>query len=248
MIITFEGYKAIEDIQPGDLVLSKDEITGKEEYKSVVQTFVRTTDIIIEIILENGEQIDATEEHPFWVVGIGWVEAKNLNANSVLVLAGDSYVGVESVEVIEVGHEIKVYNFEVQDYHTYFVGSGIWVHNSCGIFAKGAGKVVDPKTIRFTQDSIGQTFGKTTQHAGQSVDDLIKGLKSGGINSNDIPAIRIFDKNEKIYSLDNRRLYAFQEAGVKVNYKWATAEEVANEAWKFNPINDGLSIRVRGKR
>ena len=31
-----------------------------------------------------------------------------------------------------------VYNFEVQDYHTYFVGSTIWVHNSCGNFAKGA--------------------------------------------------------------------------------------------------------------
>ncbi|MCK4261257.1 MAG: hypothetical protein KAX49_19950 [Halanaerobiales bacterium] len=125
------------------MVLSKDEITGKEEYKPVVQTFVRTTDIIIEIILENGEEIDTTEEHPFWVVGIGWVEAKNLNANSVLVLAGDSYVGVESVEVIEVGHEITVYNFEVQDYHTYFVGSGIWVHNSCGNFAKGTGNGIE---------------------------------------------------------------------------------------------------------
>ena len=27
---------------------------------------------------------------------------------------------------------IKVYNFEVEDFHTYYVGDGVLVHNACG--------------------------------------------------------------------------------------------------------------------
>lgn len=52
-----------------------------------------------------------------------------------------------------------------------------------------------------------------------------------------------------IYSLDNRRLYAFQEAGIdNIKTVWATDEEVTNEAWKFTTKNGGISIRVRGSR
>jgi len=105
------------------------------------------------------------------------------------------------------------------------------VHNTC---------LRDPKTIRFTQDSIKAEF-KT----GDSVDNLIQKLKSGELTADQIPPIRIFEKNGKIYSLDNRRLYTFQEANVPLRTVWATPEEVAAEAWKFTTKNDGASIRIR---
>jgi hypothetical protein len=111
------------------------------------------------------------------------------------------------------------------------------------ISEEGTRSTLTSKDIRFTQDSISATFKD-----GSSVDDLINGLKSGKISPNDVPAIRIFEKDGVIYSLDNRRLYAFKEAGIdNINYVWATPEEIANEAWKMTTNNGGVTIRVRGR-
>jgi|GEM_PF-1146861 len=103
------------------------------------------------------------------------------------------------------------------------------------------GGLLDPSTIRFTQDSIKSTFKD-----GRSLQGLIDDLKAGRITADDLPAIRVFERDGKIYSLDNRRLKAFQEAGISVRTKPATAEEIANEAFKFTSKNDGISIRIRG--
>jgi hypothetical protein len=55
--------------------------------------------------------------------------------------------------------------------------------------------------------------------------------------------------NGNIYSLDNRRLYAFQEAGVDIPYEYASPTQI-NKAWdaKLTTRNDGTNIRVRGGR
>lgn len=75
---------------------------------------------------------------------------------------------------------------------------------------------------------------------------LIDDLKAGRITADDLPAIRVFEHDGKIYSLDNRRLKAFQEADISIRTKPATADEIANEAFKFTSKNDGISIRIRG--
>jgi RHS repeat-associated protein len=119
------------------------------------------------------------------------------------------------------------------------------VANKSYIFDE-VGGFINPKAIRFTQDSIGKNFGETTEHAGEAVENLIKGLKKGSIKAKELPAIRIFEKDGKVWSLDNRRLYAAQQAGVDIKYVWVKAKDVATEIKdKFNPINDGLSIKVR---
>jgi hypothetical protein len=51
---------------------------------------------------------------------------------------------------------------------------------------------------------------------------------------------------EKVFTLDNRRLKAFQEAGVPIRTRAATAAEIANDAFKFTSKNGGASVRVRG--
>ncbi|MBN3516474.1 hypothetical protein [Vibrio neptunius] len=48
---------------------------------------------------------------------------------------------------------------------------------------------------------------------------LIDDLKSGKVTANDLPAIRTFERDGKVFSLDNRRLKAFQEAGVPIRTK-----------------------------
>jgi hypothetical protein len=102
---------------------------------------------------------------------------------------------------------------------------------------------IDPKQVRFTQDSIAARFKN-----GGSIYDLIEDLKSGKVKPEDIPPIRVFEKNGKIYSLDNRRLYVFQQAGVKIRWVKADPKTVKREVIdgdKWSTKNDGKSIRVR---
>lgn len=78
---------------------------------------------------------------------------------------------------------------------------------------------------------------------------MIDGLKNGTIDPNTIEPIKVFEQNGKIYSLDNRRLYAFKQAGMKrINVKWVNPKNV-DVAKKisdhFTTTTDGLSIIVR---
>jgi hypothetical protein len=57
------------------------------------------------------------------------------------VLADASEKQIESLEIEELDVPVTVYNFEVEDWHTYFVSEiGVLVHNACG---QGAGKVLN---------------------------------------------------------------------------------------------------------
>ena len=81
---------------------------------------------------------------------------------------------------------------------------------------------------------------------GRKLGDLIDDLKAGRVTADDVPPIRVFERDGKIFTLDNRRLKAFQEAGVPIKTVPATPDEVAREAWKFTTKNEGASVRVRG--
>ena len=97
-----------------------------------------------------------------------------------------------------------------------------------------------PRTIRYSQDSIGPNFKD-----GRSVLDLADGLSTGAVDPGSIPPIRIFNRDGRWFSLDNRRLAAFDLAGVDAPYVLATPDEIAREAWKFTTKNNGDSIRIR---
>lgn len=101
--------------------------------------------------------------------------------------------------------------------------------------------VVNPFSLRFTQNSVSPNFG-----AGGPIDDLAAGLRSGAIDPSSVPGIRVFQRNGEWFSLDNRRLVAFQQAGVDVPYRLATPAEIAAEAWKLTTTNGGTSIQIRG--
>jgi hypothetical protein len=98
----------------------------------VERTFVRQTEQLVTITTEDGCSIEATEEHPFWVEGKGFIAARRLARSDLLRNARGESVRVEQVSIR--AWRGTVYNFEVEDTHTYFVGSvnsGIWVHNTC---------------------------------------------------------------------------------------------------------------------
>ena len=130
-VLTEDGDKPIEDVTVGDYVWAWDEATGTTELKQVVETYVNETSELTHIFV-NGEEIVATPTHPFYCPVKGWTDAAHLRAGDILVLVNGEYVVVEKIQHELLENPVKVYNFQVQDYHTYYVAeSGVLVHNRC---------------------------------------------------------------------------------------------------------------------
>jgi hypothetical protein len=135
-------------------------------------------------------------------------------------------------------------------WHTYYVLAGdtpVLVHN-CGdarfsVDSKGTATdlqgTIDASRVRFTQNSAGSTFKD-----GRPVADLANGLADGSVNPSSLPPIRVFEHNGELFSLDNRRLFAGQYAGVQLPYRIATPAEIAGRDMTY--VDGGLSIKIRG--
>ena len=132
IVQTLEGNTPIEQIKAGDYVLSKDEETGDRTYKRVLETYVRDENVLVHLIVED-EEIITTENHPFFVADKGFIIAKELAINDRLVTSDGTAKPLKLKKTETLKTPVKVYNFEVEDYHTYFVGSGILVHNMCKV-------------------------------------------------------------------------------------------------------------------
>ncbi|MBR5786599.1 MAG: hypothetical protein IKY41_07895 [Clostridia bacterium] len=129
-VLTTLGKKAIENIQVGDIIPCVDHITGELAEKKVVTTTVNKVSRITELDID-GEIIQCTETHPFQVKGKGWVDACNLNPGDVIYTKDWDTAVVKSVCLLEFDEPVEVFNFEVEDCHTYFVGEiGVLVHNA----------------------------------------------------------------------------------------------------------------------
>jgi hypothetical protein len=103
---------------------------------------------------------------------------------------------------------------------------------------------LDSKEIRFSQSSIKSEF-RNPAHG--TIDDLAEGLRNGIVDGARLDPIRIVEVDGKLYALDNRRLCAFRRAAVAVRYRHATQAEIDDELRrKFNPVDDGQRIRIRG--
>ena len=131
LVLTENGRVEIEDISADDYVWAWDEETGNVALKRVVETYVNETTELIHVFV-NGEEIITTPTHPFYCPVKGWTDAAKLRAGDILVLVNGEYVVVEKVQYELLENPVKVYNFHVEDYHTYFVcEKSVLVHNSC---------------------------------------------------------------------------------------------------------------------
>lgn len=203
-IAVVDGYKNIEDIEIGDKVWAWDKQTGNIGLKSVVSTVVNETDFLIKLGFGR-EHFQTTPEHPIWVgdpkLG-GWREAATLKEGDEIWLLDKRSVELSIVEHIPLAeNKIKVFNFEVADWHTYFVG--LWmtlVHNAdCATealkkllkygrayvreIAKITGRKIHPKQLKKIKEALrNKKFTKLSKEAtedsrkefGKVKDKLIK--------------------------------------------------------------------------
>ncbi len=126
-----EGKKRVDAVRVGDWLLARDEDDpwGKPTWKRVLEVFTRLAPIWL--VKLPGQTIRTTDEHPFYVLGRGWIPVKLLEVGNLLVTDEGTLVRVEGVE--DSGKVETVYNFLVADYHTYFVsateaGESVWAH------------------------------------------------------------------------------------------------------------------------
>jgi hypothetical protein len=130
---TEEGLRPIEEVEVGNFVLSRDEETGEIDLREVERVFVTPDTPILELKLESDkgeiEKLGTTAEHPFWVKAQGWVFASKLLPGDEIFTSNGGWLRVNTGTWLS--ERQTVYNFEVDEFHTYFVGKHkAWVHNN----------------------------------------------------------------------------------------------------------------------
>ena len=129
LVLTEDGLVPIEDIEVGDYVWAENPDTGDITLKEVLDTFEKQVDTIVTITID-GEKIQTTEAHLFYVEGTGWIPASMLQEGDTLSLEDGREVPVQSIETITYNHYVNVYNFEVKDFHIYYISDvSVLVHN-----------------------------------------------------------------------------------------------------------------------
>ncbi len=172
------GKKRANVIRVGDLVASRSEFNpdGPVQYKEVQEVFVYAAEIVN--LHVGGEIIETTARHPFYAVGRGWVEAGALEIDDLLITRDGQLLVVQGVAPS--GTVAAVYNWRVQDYHTYFVGSeesrfSVWAHNACSSTRgnNAASAVGRAKHKEFSDKMVAAgNLGETTLSNGKRADGL----------------------------------------------------------------------------
>ncbi|XXF79241.1 toxin TcdB middle/N-terminal domain-containing protein [Myxococcaceae bacterium GXIMD 01537] len=132
-VLTAEGEKAIEEVAVGEWVWAWDEVTKAPGWHRVTRTFIKPERVVLRLVLVapdgRTEELGTTAEHPFWVLGKGWTHAQHLELGDVIETATGTSVRVHSLSLAD--RPETVYNLEVEEAHTYFVGTlAAWVHNT----------------------------------------------------------------------------------------------------------------------
>ena len=206
LVSTIDGDRPIGELEAGDKVWAYNTETGENEAKAITAVIVTETDVIVHVKTSDGEDIETTMFHPFYVrhsdkdsgssVYDGeWKAASNLLAGDVLQKIDGSTVYVTEVTVEKLPQIINVYNLEIEDLHTYYVADGVLVHNKCQPTGEGHGckehkDAIDDKIAELCkEDDVVEVYGN-------------RALKTAGLNGNQRPDIIVVRKNGDTYTYE----------------------------------------------
>jgi hypothetical protein len=126
LVRTLDGLRKIEDLQVGDQVLAQDVSTGTLDYQPIVVVYHNPPGKTYRLSL-GGETMISSHFHRFWVVGRGWVLARDLRAGDPIRMLGR----VARLNAIEPDQVQPLFNLEVAQDHDFFVGkAGALVHDN----------------------------------------------------------------------------------------------------------------------
>jgi len=196
VVIGEKGYQQIQDIGPGDRVWSYNMTTGRWELGIVERTFVHEYQGDIISVSIEGDTVEATGNHPFWVIngrnlcerpeandvpseehalsGTGrWVEARDLLLDDELLLKVGKVASV--VRLTSRWRSVSVYNIQVAGNRTYAVSKGgILVHNKAAQIApvQSAKQVAEAATKSRAEQYLNRSLSQSRHVGFDYVDDL----------------------------------------------------------------------------
>jgi hypothetical protein len=125
VVRTRSGLRPIEEIKVGDQILSQNTWTGALGYRPVLAAHHYPPAATLRIGLQ-GETVIATGIHRFWKPGQGWALARDLKPGDTVRVVG----GTKELKSLSPDTPRPVYNLEVAEGHSFFVGkAGALVHD-----------------------------------------------------------------------------------------------------------------------
>ena len=241
---------AIEKIKSGDKVISTDPETMETGEKTVLETYIREVTTLVHITV-NGEEIITTVDHPFYVKNQGFIKAGELIVGDELLDVNGNVLLVENFAIELTEKPVKVYNFEVEDFHTYHVGEiGVWVHNANADYNLSETvyrKIGEDDTISFGENEETVKYRRVQGGDGSSNSSQQKIT----VNENGSISIANKDKNLNI-SIDNGEHSTYFKNEVRGNEAYTVEFEVpkwfddllqentiSQDGYRSNPLNQG---------
>lgn len=149
LVATEHGLRPIEALEIGDRVWALGQATARDGLKPVTRIISSKTTNIILLTVED-TVIETTSEHPFWVLNKGWILASDLVVGDGIRNRNGDVLTIQKQRTLHA--PTIVFNFEVDEFHTYFVGTQeILVHNPR--------RTPPPFRGGAYEDLEGQTFG-----------------------------------------------------------------------------------------
>ena len=129
MITMGDGSKSeIQNIRIGDMVLSWNEESNIQEISKVTDFLTSKSKEIYEIKFSDDNKLKCTKEHPFFVLGKGWVTTKDLKKGDIAQNKQGKPIAITDINIFKSVDGWQVYNITVEGNHNYYANE-ILVHN-----------------------------------------------------------------------------------------------------------------------
>lgn len=117
-----------------------------------------------------------------------WAEIDELHPGLEIVTQNGDRAVV--ITVVETNRREQTYNFEVEGFHTYFIGeAGIWVHNACRVTA-----AFQRQYALYGRSSLEKSYRTISANLSTHLDNAKLYQSQGGYTSSVIREIRTFDR------------------------------------------------------
>ncbi|KFA59025.1 hypothetical protein A9G48_04830 [Gilliamella sp. wkB18] len=191
--------------------------------KKVTAIIRKQIDTTVQIELE-GETIETTAEHPFYTKQ-GWKDAADLTEQDHIKTKNKKWYRVKRQNFLYT--KKKVYTFEVEDWHTYFVGKLAWLVHNAKPCLSGIFKFIERYGIKSYKELKALVKGK-----GLQVHHFIEKRFANilGVNKREILSIVLTKEEHQIFTNAWRKAIPY---GTKPTKELIT--KVAKEIYKYYP-------------
>jgi RHS repeat-associated protein len=241
LIETADGSIPIEQMQEGDLVLSQDPDTGDITYKHVLETYINETTELVHLTIDD-EEIVTTPAHPFYVKDMGFVLAGDLEVGTTLIDSEGNELHLQIKRWEQLQSAISVYNFAVEDYHTYFVGStNVLVHNICAADNVNLDKSKGYKTFKTLKNKLGSPGeGNEWHHIVEQCQSYKSGFAKELINNPDNMISLSVEQHRKISAFYSS---IYKDTGLTFR-NWLAGKDIVTQYQKGLEVLKMLGVTI----